>query len=130
MKRIIASVLAIATLAGAGAASAQSWHGGHDRDGGRDHRQAERAYARGYTHGYNRGEWRGEARGERWGERREWRRGGYWPRGYGYYVSDPYRYHLRRAPYGYRWVRDDYGQFVLVAIATGLIADVIYNGGY
>lgn len=130
MKRIIASILALATVAGAAtAASADPW----DHDRGRGHGY-ERGYDRGEHRGYNYGERRGYDRGYnagyRYGERHEWRRGGYWPRGYGYVVNDPWRYRAYRAPYGYRWVRDDYGQLVLVAIASGLIADVIYNGGY
>ncbi len=57
-----------------------------------------------------------------------WRRGGYVPSAYrGYYVQDPYYYGLRPAPRGYRWVYLN-GNFVLMALATGLIADVILNG--
>jgi Ni/Co efflux regulator RcnB len=56
-----------------------------------------------------------------------WRRGVYVPRAYrGWYVQDPYYYGLRPAPAGYRWVYAD-GNFVLMALATGLIADVILN---
>ncbi|HET6971596.1 MAG TPA: RcnB family protein [Phenylobacterium sp.] len=95
------------------------------------------------------------SRAETWRERAEWRefhgpRPGYWyapgygyhpvARGYGwrrgayvpsayrhYYVSDYYYYGLRPPPPGYRWVYAD-GNFVLMALATGLIADVILNG--
>jgi Ni/Co efflux regulator RcnB len=57
-----------------------------------------------------------------------WRRGGYVPSGYrSYYVQDPYYYGLAPAPRGYRWVYAD-GNFVLMALATGLIANVIING--
>lgn len=57
-----------------------------------------------------------------------WRRGAYVPRAYrGYYVQDPYYYGLRAPPRGYRWVYAD-GNFVLMALATGLIAEVISNG--
>lgn len=56
-----------------------------------------------------------------------WRRGVYVPPAYrGWYVQDPYYYGLRPAPAGYRWVYAD-GNFVLMALATGLIADVILN---
>jgi Ni/Co efflux regulator RcnB len=61
---------------------------------------------------------------------RHFRRGGYLPGYYNSYaVNDYYRYHLRPPPRGYRWVRvhDDY---LLVAIATGLIFDIIANGDY
>jgi Ni/Co efflux regulator RcnB len=59
--------------------------------------------------------------------RMEWRRGGYLPPSYrGHVVNDYHRYHLRPPPRGYAWRRvgDDY---LLVAIATGLIYDIIAN---
>lgn len=56
-----------------------------------------------------------------------WRRGGYVPRAYRvYYVQDPYFYELRPAPRGYRWVYAD-GNFVLMAVATGLIVSVVLD---
>lgn len=60
--------------------------------------------------------------------RNSWRRGAYVPMSYrSYYVQDPYYYGLRPAPYGHRWVYAD-GNFVLMALATGIIAEVISNG--
>ena len=57
-----------------------------------------------------------------------WHRGGYVPAAYrGYYVQDWGYYGLRAPPRGYRWVYAD-GNFVLMAVATGLIANVILNG--
>ncbi|MCR6663472.1 MAG: RcnB family protein [Luteimonas sp.] len=42
------------------------------------------------------------------------------------YVVQDYRgYGLRHPPRGHRWVRDDYGDYLLVAITTGLIVDLI-----
>ena len=35
--------------------------------------------------------------------------------------------HLRPPPRGYHWVRDERGNFLLVAIASGLIAELIIN---
>ena len=56
-----------------------------------------------------------------------WARGGYVPYGYrNYYIQDPYFYGLRPAPYGHRWVYAD-GNLVLMALATGLIADIMLN---
>lgn len=58
-----------------------------------------------------------------------WRRGAYLPPPYRGYVVQDYRYyHLRPPPRGYAWHRvgDDY---LLVALATGLIMEII-NGGY
>jgi Ni/Co efflux regulator RcnB len=57
-----------------------------------------------------------------------WRRGGYVPVGYrGYYVQDWGYYGLRPPPPGYRWIYAD-GNFVLMAAATGLIADMVIHG--
>jgi Ni/Co efflux regulator RcnB len=124
MKRILLSAAALA-LAGAFSigtqASAQPY----------DYYHHDNGYHRGY---YDRGYYRhGDYRPVRyqgWRDRSDWRRGGYvgyadWNRGY---QVDYYRYHLQRPPYGYEWRRvgDNY---VLAAIATGLIADII-NDGY
>jgi len=56
-----------------------------------------------------------------------WRRGAYLPSYYrdrGYIVNDYYRYSLRQPPRGYYWYRTG-NDYVLAAIATGLIFDVI-----
>jgi Ni/Co efflux regulator RcnB len=60
---------------------------------------------------------------------REWRRGDYLPAYYrDRFVDVDYRYaHLRPPPYGYHYVRDDRGDIILAAIATGLIASIILN---
>ena len=56
-----------------------------------------------------------------------WRVGGYVPGAYrGFYVQDPYFYHLRPAPYGYRYVYLD-NNIVLMSLANGLISQVMYN---
>jgi len=58
-----------------------------------------------------------------------WRRGAYLPphyRGRGYVVRDYGRQHLRAPPRGYYWYRDG-DDYLLAAIATGLILDVIIN---
>jgi Ni/Co efflux regulator RcnB len=58
-----------------------------------------------------------------------WRRGAYLPsyyRGGGYVVNDYYRYSLRQPPRGYYWYRTG-NDYVLAAIATGLIFDVMAN---
>ena len=57
-----------------------------------------------------------------------WRRGAYVPVGYrSYYVQDWGYYGLRPPPPGYRWIYAD-GNFVLMAAATGLIADLVIHG--
>lgn len=56
-----------------------------------------------------------------------WARGGYvhhYQRPI-YVVNDYYGRGLRHPPRGHHWVRDDRGDMLLVAIATGLIVDMI-----
>ena len=58
-----------------------------------------------------------------------WERGGYLPRYYwgrDYVVYDYGRYGLRPPPYGYRWYNVN-GDYVLAAIAGGLIADALIH---
>lgn len=55
---------------------------------------------------------------------RAWQRGAYLPRSYWNYGVDYRRYGLRQPPRGYHWVRVN-NDYVLAAIATGLIYDVI-----
>lgn len=58
---------------------------------------------------------------------RRWERGYYAPSYYrGDVVYDYHRHGLRHPPRGYRWVRADH-DYLLIAIASGLIADVIIN---
>jgi len=59
-----------------------------------------------------------------------WARGvRYYEPGYGrtYVVNDYYDYGLRRPPSGYYWRRSDAGDYLLVAIATGVITDLILH---
>lgn len=58
-----------------------------------------------------------------------WRRGGYLPpyyRGGGYVIRDYGYYRLRPPPRGYYWYRAG-NDYVLAAITTGLIFDIINN---
>lgn len=57
-------------------------------------------------------------------------RGGYLPRQYmaqRYWVNDWHARRLAPPPYGYQWVQSDAGDMILVALATGLIANVLFN---
>ena len=106
MKKVLSAALALSLLGGT-AAMAQ-WH---DRDHDRG--------------GYG---WHGRG-ADPWAAR-HWGRGDRLPREYwssSYEVRDWNRYHLRRPPRGYHWVRTGTGDYVLAAIATGLIADIIAN---
>ena len=44
-----------------------------------------------------------------------------------YVVTDWRRDRLREPPRGYHWVRSDNGDFLLVAITTGVIVDLLLN---
>jgi Ni/Co efflux regulator RcnB len=87
----------------------------------------ERAEWRAY-HGVRRGYWYAPGYGYRPVSHFAWRRGAYVPRAYrAYYVQDYGYYGLRPPPPGYRWIYAD-GNFVLMAAATGLIADLVLHG--
>ena len=63
--------------------------------------------------------------------KRKWAKGQRVPAAYRssrYYV-DHGRYKLRAPPAGHRWVRVD-GEFLLIAVTTGLIADAIISSSY
>ena len=95
----------------------------HDRDDRGHDRDRQVRYDDDRDHGYYVRYDRG--RHEGW-----YRRGGYIPVEYRdrrYVVEDWQTYHLRQPPYGYRYVRSDDGQFLLVAIASGIIADILLS---
>jgi Ni/Co efflux regulator RcnB len=59
----------------------------------------------------------------------EWRRGGHIPAQYRsrqYVVNDWRAHHLHAPPRGYQWVQVG-GDYVLVAVATGIIAQLLLN---
>jgi Ni/Co efflux regulator RcnB len=63
---------------------------------------------------------------------RDWHRGDRLPNDYRdrQYVVDDYRgYGLRQPPRGYRWVGVN-GDYVLAAVATGVIAQIVLSGGH
>jgi Ni/Co efflux regulator RcnB len=126
----------------AGSAFAQDRRDG-DRDGRRDGPRAEQNQDRGQGRDFDRRGGHGD-RGDRGfrGDYREgrqfdrpgypsphseWRRGGRVPseyRGRSYVVDDWRGHHLQQPQRGYQWVGVG-GDYVLAAIATGLIAQII-----
>lgn len=132
MKRLAITALALSLLAGTAATAAPQRY--DDRDNGRyeqnryddrrDDRREHRADRRDDRRDYR------DARRDYRDDRRDHRR---WARGQRldqryrdnrYYVSDYHRHGLRAPPRGYRWQRVN-DQYVMAAIATGLIASVI-----
>ncbi|MEI7036245.1 RcnB family protein [Fulvimonas yonginensis] len=105
MKILLSTLLALPLLAASGMALAHQDHG-HGHGHGPKH------------DGYHDQGWHG--------------RGHRWERGHRYdgpivVVRDYEEYHLRPPPRGYHWVRDDDDNYVLVAIATGIILDYVLN---
>jgi Ni/Co efflux regulator RcnB len=57
-----------------------------------------------------------------------YKKGGVMPseyRGNQYVVSDWHSQNLRQPPHGYHWVRSDNGDFLLVAVTTGVISSIL-----
>lgn len=139
MKSIISAALVVALLTST-AASAQPDHrdnrSGHDRGSGQhqsgkhqsgNHHSSQPAYGQQRRNGNNgrhlgwakdRGHQHRWSRGERMGYN-DWR---------GARTIDYRHYHLRQPPRGYEW-RQRNDQFILVAVATGLIASIILSTG-
>ncbi|MFD3266193.1 RcnB family protein [Phenylobacterium ferrooxidans] len=130
MKRAIAAALALSLLGGTAAMAQPA--------------QYQRDYQGQYQQGYNGGRY-DDRRDYRYDDRRDdrrgygqqqrhyngqaWRRGQRLPSQYrssAYYVNDYGRYGLRAPPRGHRWVRAN-NDYVLAAIATGLIVQVLAN---
>ncbi|WP_267225245.1 RcnB family protein [Dyella silvae] len=125
MKALTSMLVALALLAGSGAALSDPWHDhgrGHDRDDYRDHGR-----------GHDRDGWRDRDRLEHW-ERRYYSDRAYygrprWARGYRYdgpmvIVNDYSYYRLAPPPYGYRWVRES-NNYLLVSIGDNMIMDLV-----
>ena len=140
-----AAVAALAMSLAAGSVLAQDRRGDDHRPGGGryeqrdDHRPGGGRYDQRDDHRGHRGPhagYRGDQdfRDGRQFDRRgfpqphtEWRRGGRVPteyRGRNYVVNDWRAYRLQQPPRGYQWVGVG-GDYVLAAIATGLIAQII-----
>jgi Ni/Co efflux regulator RcnB len=95
----------------------------HDHDHGSDRARADWHHDRpdwdhpGYRHDYYRGA----------GPNHDWQRGNRLPREYWgprYVVNDWHGHHLSAPPRGYHWVQVN-GDYVLAAVATGIILDTL-----
>ncbi len=121
MKKLSLCVAAIALIAGSASIAVAQDHG---RGNGNSHHADRGDRGRGYDQGQHRGWGQDRGNGHRWnrGERmgyNDWNRAS---------RVDYRRYHLRQPPRGYEW-RQQNGQFILGAVATGLIASIILNSG-
>lgn len=114
MKRLISTLAVGFLLLSPVVASAHDKGHGHGR--GHDHHDRyddrdDHHHDRGRKNGHHKHDYR---RGVVYVERRV-------------YVDDYRHYELREPPRGHRWVRSDDGRYVLIAVATGIIADVLLH---
>ena len=120
MKKTLIVAAAILSLAGGSAALAQPYGNayGHQNGYDRDHRDNDRFD--------NRGDNNGRYNNDRRSESRRWSRGDRLPSNYrtSRYAVDYRRHHLRAPPRGYQWRQVD-NNYVLAAVATGLILEII-----
>lgn len=93
--------------------------GEHGRRHGHGHDDDDRGHSRGKHKGHH-----------KYRHDREFHRGEHIPTVYlerDYYVEDYRVYRLAPPPRGHRWVRTDDGKYILIAVATGIIADIILH---
>jgi Ni/Co efflux regulator RcnB len=145
MKKLVTGLLVLSMLAGTAslAEARDGRRGDRDRDG--DRREHNDRNWRDNDGDRN---WRrGDNDNRRWDRddrrraevRRHSPRRWNWSRGHRFdwnyyrphyhYVDNWSYYHLRRPPRGHRWVRID-GDYLLVAIATGIILEILANDRY
>ena len=117
MKGMICAAFALALMGGTAALAASHDRGamGHDNMGQDYHGQNSMGMDFNHydqNHQYDRAHW---GRGDHFS---------------GHYVSveDWGGHHLRKPPRGYHWVQTDDGDFILVAVTTGIILDLMLNG--
>ena len=111
----------LAALAVAIPAISMADPGDHDRDHDREHASAQHDRPDWDHPGYRHDEYRGV------GPNHDWRRGGALPneyRGHDHEVADWRGHHLSEPPRGYHWVQVN-GDYVLAAVATGIILDTL-----
>lgn len=135
MKTRLSLLIAAAVIGmSAGPVMAQS-HGHGDQDHG-DQDQGDRGHGdRGrsdkhYENDDRHGDRRYSGMHDRGRHEGWYKRGGYVPEEYRsgrYVVNDWHREHLRQPPRGYHWVRSDNGDFLLIAVATGVITDLLLH---
>lgn len=117
IKTLAIAATALSLLAGS--AMAQPYGGYNDSRG--SYRESHRSYDNGRGNDYGRYDNR---RG--YDNDRNWSRGQRLPQSYrsNRYAIDYRRHHLRAPPRGYQWRHVD-NDYILAAVATGLIAEII-----
>ena len=128
MKHLLTAAIVL-SLAGSSAAMAQPGHSaGHPGQSNHDNRQGER-HDNGNSVRYdNRDNHAGRHDNGQHRGQNKWAKGQRLPSEYrtrGYYV-DYRRHHLRAPPRGYQWVQVN-NDYMMIALATGLIASIIIH---
>lgn len=123
-------VAAFASIGFAAHAQDRDHDGRDDRDGRYEQHDRDARHDRdnrSWNNGYDRRDHDRDMRAMGGPERHHWRRGDRLPDEYRHGRSVDWRaHHLHAPPRGYQWVDVD-GDFVLVALTSGLIADLIVN---
>lgn len=112
-KKILTTLLVVSTVGTSSLAMAEPWHGRGGPHHGYDHRGGP-----GWDHHRGGPRWEGNHRGH-------WGRGERLPSRYRGYHVDWRSHHLPHPPRGHRWVRVN-GDYLLIAIASGVIAQAIF----
>ena len=131
MKTILIGALAL-TMAGASVAAAQPYGAGPGQPHGNPNAQGP-----GQPPGGGQGPGQPPGGGQHNGWGRDYGSGHHWRRGERVGYNDwnsarpvDYRqHHLRKPPRGYEW-RESNGQYILAAVATGLIVSILLNSGH
>lgn len=113
-KQLMTIAFGALLISGAAMAAGSPYQQGYQDQGHRNDQHDNRAYVQ-HNQGHKQG----------W-----YKKGGRVPsqyRGSRYVVTDWRSHHLRQPPRGYHWVRSDNGDFLLVAITTGVISGIIAN---
>lgn len=111
MKKALLAMMLGAVMASTAVTAAPFQDDHHDHQDNRDHHDYVVAHDRGMHEGW-------------------YHKGGRVPeeyRDHRYVVDDWHEYHLHQPPQGYQWVRSDTGDFLLVAVASGVITDIMLN---
>ena len=132
MKRLLFGAIALTMAVSPLAATAAPKHSDHGQQSDHDQRDRDDQYNHASDPGGKDHHDRGLHRG--WGREYDvshhWRRGE--RMGYENWRSaqpiDYRQHHLRAPPRGYEWRQSNNGQYVLAAIATGLILSIITGG--
>ena len=132
MKKFIGASLALALLATTAPSMGQPYNGGNYNGSNGNRYERDR-------HDQDRND-RGRNDRDSHADRRDnpgihagnprWSRGDRLPDQYRqtqYFANDWQQHGLRQPPRGYRWVRNDNSDFFLVAISTGIIAEIAYR---